>query len=459
LGFYALLLYLFLFLARMPEVFTILIGTSLYQIFILTAILVFPTLFSGSIYKCVQSRVGIFLIALHVWFLAATIFSTWKGGSVKALTEMLRYFPMAFFIGGLVRTFDELRKTFLAVMLAMMVVLVWVILFAGVEASSNRMSALGSFQNANEIAMCLTMAGPFLVYIASSKRFSMLVRLVSLGTIFVACLQVARTGSRGSLITILLLTGGSFFVVRFATKIKIAAIAVVAAGCALVIIPSTTWSRFMTLVDQQANDITGAVASSHARKALLFESIQLTLENPLFGVGPGVYAPAAAGRSEEAGQKASWQVSHNAYTQISAEAGIPALLLYLLLLAATLLTLYRARRTLLKLGREDEATMAGCLFLAVAAYCINGCFASIGTSYHFYMFAGFGIAVSLLMRQVTEPATQTAKAPLLKPAFNQLPDRGSGLGKPSTPAPAPAAKNISPPPRFGSALQRRLQQR
>ncbi len=61
------------------------------------------------------------------------------------------------------------------------------------------------------------------------------------------------------------------------------------------------------------NQETEASGSAQQRKELFLKSVQVTAQHPLFGVGPGNFEVISG----------VWHVTHNSYTQISAEAGIP----------------------------------------------------------------------------------------------------------------------------------------
>jgi len=69
------------------------------------------------------------------------------------------------------------------------------------------------------------------------------------------------------------------------------------------------WAAFVP-----SNHGTEASLSAQQRKELLFKSLKVTVRHPLFGVGPGNFEVVSG----------AWDVTHNSYTQISAEGGIPA---------------------------------------------------------------------------------------------------------------------------------------
>ena len=61
-----------------------------------------------------------------------------------------------------------------------------------------------------------------------------------------------------------------------------------------------------------------AALSAKTRTQKLQESIELTLKNPIFGVGMGVFMPASVELTKAKGGTVDWQVSHNSYTRFRA---------------------------------------------------------------------------------------------------------------------------------------------
>src|SRR5262249_17768976 len=65
-----------------------------------------------------------------------------------------------------------------------------------------------------------------------------------------------------------------------------------------------------------------AAGSAEERKLLLIQSLNITTQYPVFGVGPGNFSVVSG----------NWRVTHNSYTQVSSEGGLPAIILYLMVL-------------------------------------------------------------------------------------------------------------------------------
>ena len=112
--------------------------------------------------------------------------------------------------------------------------------------------------------------------------------------------------------------------------------------------PKKLLSRYGTLSEREpgrshhGDDDTldaSAIASTDARMRLLTKSIKYTLYHPLFGVGPGMFAVAEDKEAHANGLRhGTWQGTHNSYTQVSSELGIPGCIFYVLVIFWSLKT-------------------------------------------------------------------------------------------------------------------------
>jgi O-antigen ligase len=137
------------------------------------------------------------------------------------------------------------------------------------------------------------------------------------------------------------------------------------------------------------------VGSATHRQSILGRSMLVSLRHPLFGVGMGNFNAVSLGET----------VSHNAYTQVSAEMGLPALAFYLLFIVSPL-------RKLKKIGDETAETRRdGFYYLAVGlqaslvGYMISSFFASVAYQWYVYYLVGYAVC----LRRIYE-ARQEAEA-------------------------------------------------
>lgn len=130
-------------------------------------------------------------------------------------------------------------------------------------------------------------------------------------------------------------------------------------------------TRLSTLVE---GNVRGSMdrGSMDARRDLLNQSIEITLQHPLFGVGPGNFQAITE----------SWHVTHNTYTELSSEAGIPALVIFLTIIGLTFRNLRRVRKAPEYKTNSQLQLFTGALWASLSAYLVGAAFAS--TAYLLY---------------------------------------------------------------------------
>ena len=127
----------------------------------------------------------------------------------------------------------------------------------------------------------------------------------------------------------------------------------------------------------------GDKGSLEARQELLKESVKLMVRHPIFGVGPGNFSSYTL----------TWRVAHNTCTELGAEAGVPAVFLFLLLLGLTLRKIRRVRKLPGYESSEDIRLWASALWAAMAAYMAGAMFASTEYNLFPYFMVGYICAV------------------------------------------------------------------
>jgi O-antigen ligase len=164
----------------------------------------------------------------------------------------------------------------------------------------------------------------------------------------------------------------------------------------------------MSSDDYDANMQVSAITSTQHRRQLLQTSIRYTFQHPLFGVGPGMFAVAEDAEMRAQGfHKGSWQGTHNSYTQVSSEIGIPALIAYVMMMVLSLKrssAIYRQTR-----GDPRLASIAGCalaLNYCMIVYAISVFFDYIAYTTMLSVFAGLIMALDL--HAPAEIASRTA---------------------------------------------------
>jgi O-antigen ligase len=141
--------------------------------------------------------------------------------------------------------------------------------------------------------------------------------------------------------------------------------------------------------------------SQDARRELLIDSLKITAAHPLLGLGPGNFAAYTQ----------TWRVTHNTYTELTSECGIPALIIFLFFLRAAFKNLKRVRESRLFAESAEVRLFSGGLWASLAGYIVGAFFAS--TAYQ--LFPYFLVAYTTALYNIcaaSGPKPETAKSPL-----------------------------------------------
>ncbi|HEY3066269.1 MAG TPA: O-antigen ligase family protein [Methylomirabilota bacterium] len=154
--------------------------------------------------------------------------------------------------------------------------------------------------------------------------------------------------------------------------------------CAIVISPAGYGHRIYSIIDFDA-DPTG---SARGRYEGNFVGLELIQERPLLGHGLGMNGLAFVERG------IGWTGLHNAYLQVGADLGIPALVVFVLLLWRLFQSVNMVSAQL-RAGPGDRelAALTNGVRLALTAFTIGALFHP--AAYHFYFFYTAGLAVSV----------------------------------------------------------------
>jgi O-antigen ligase len=133
--------------------------------------------------------------------------------------------------------------------------------------------------------------------------------------------------------------------------------------------------------------------STSSREYLLRKSIEFTFDKPLFGVGVGQFSIYEGTLARDSGARGNWHLTHNAYTQVSSECGIPGLILFVAAIIGTFLTFLRVARRARAVGHTEIMIAANCLLTGFSAFCVAIIFLSL--AYAFYLPTMAGIAIAM----------------------------------------------------------------
>lgn len=387
-------------------------------------------LISGGARRVVASQLGVCLALFTVWMMVCTLASTWRGGSADTL--MREWVPslIIFASCGTVVTLQQCRKV-VAVLATATAVIVGASYALGSLKGDRLAFEAGTLGNSNDLATLLVLGIPFFLVPVFSKASSPFRKIGALALCAMTLIVVIKSASRGSLLALITILVVLFWTTSFAGKVKLGLVTVVMLLVFFAVTPREVLSRYVTIFgDSTSNDQIAASAqeSSLARRLLFEQSLKLTMQHPLFGVGPGIFAVGEAQLADAEGQKAMWHVSHNSYTQVSSEMGIPGLLLYLLGLWTAFRNVFWFRAH----SRVDPASrvsaMGLALLLSLVGLCVSLTFSSNAYLSYLPMFMGLSVAFRKSLQLDMERHCAVATAPQPRLAAETKP-AGTSPGK------------------------------
>jgi O-antigen ligase len=375
-------------------------------------VLLLPILFlaTGAPMRGLQTPTGRWLAAFALWLLIAGPFSVWRGGSANML---LNYLPRAllvcFYVAACAVTVRQVRTVVRVMGIGALFVIFSCYAFGGYVDGRFAIPDSLFYSNANELALQLLLGIIILMYAFFEKKNW--IKVLSAAGILVSLSYILKTGSRGTLLATLA-TGVVVFLMS-RRRMAVVLVGVPALAVAFILAPPDMRHRITLLVinpetSSDDRDVS-ANGSRMQREKLLKTSIVLTLTNPLFGVGPGQFAVKVAGDDEKKGQHSDWLGTHNSYTQVSSEAGLPAFIFYVAAIVTCMRMNYRLyRRTMGRPGLEQIAGMSFCMFLSMFAYTIAIFFFHEAYGLSLPLMAGVSISLCLAAKPVLERYDQPA---------------------------------------------------
>jgi O-antigen ligase len=360
-------------------------------------------LLSGAMFTAFRTRVGICYLALTGCFAAGVPFAYWRGGSAATLEDWLRKLVIWAFLVGLTVTYRECKLLLNTLVFAAASAALLGLIAAGQQAEGRLGLEYGRFSNPNYYALSLLMTLPLVWRLFwSGGRPGIARRLLAAGVGGVIGIPLVRTGSRmgmyalGVMILMILL--------RAPLLKKIETVLVVGLVIAIVVwvLPGYLRARYLTVSgadsDFAAGPESSAAGSTREREHLFRESVGITLQHPLFGVGLGNFSPYVNKSNQEMGYvKEAWLGTHNTYTQMSSEAGIPALLIFLGILVMS----WRSLTPLIRVTRNDPRPEARDIYataqatqVCLAAFCFSLFFIHLAYDMLLPMLMGIALVVS-----------------------------------------------------------------
>lgn len=240
------------------------------------------------------------------------------------------------------------------------------------------------FGNPNDMALHLVTVIPISVALSFTSRnfvFKILYAACALLMVVGSMLTFSRAGFLG------LVCAGGVIAWKMGRKNRLAVVVLTLVCLATVIMFAP--EGYTNRLDSIVNHSRDAFGSAGARTNLLFRSIKVAIANPVFGVGMGNFHIVSIGEL----------VSHNAYTQVAAEMGLAAMVIYIMFILAP----FKALRAIESETFEDRHAshfyyLAVGLQASLVAYMVCSFFASVAYQWYVYYLVGYSVCLRRLYK-------------------------------------------------------------
>jgi hypothetical protein len=318
-----------------------------------------------------------------------------NGSAMFAITKYLVFVMFMPFVLVAVRTEDDVRRVLATMVIAM------TLIFPYALRQSGRYEArfgVGLYEP-NYLAANLLLVIPLAFAIASYQP-SRVRRMAWTGAGMLLIVSLVLTASRGGFVG--LLVAGMVFAYR---RIGVAGALGIAALLVLAILPTDLGERTLATVEKNADAPAGLEASTRAHTALFWGGVRMMLDSPVLGVGPQRFRDYSR---QYSGLDVSY-VAHNTYLELGAEAGLPVLGLFVLLVAISVIRLGRLVRH--HAGRSPaQAAWADGLRTGLIGFAVAAGFISAQYEKFFWLVVFLSIVMGRLAAAESQPAVEPVPA-------------------------------------------------
>ncbi len=349
----------------------------------------------------------VLLLLVHMCITVPLAF--WRGGALDVImNQFSKAVIVALLISMIVSQMGELRRLLWvqASAVAVMTIASIVVHPAAPGGGTMRLWGLGGvFSNPNDFAINIAINFPLaLAFLIGGK--GILRKLVWAVALAFLLYGVIATYSRSGLIAMVMcfvICVWEFGIRGKRPQVIVGAIAILLVAVGVAITTPHYLTRLSTLVEGGDVQGSGDHGSLDARRELLWESIHVTLQHPIFGVGPGNFQAITE----------SWHVTHNTYTELSSETGLPGLALFLVILGLTFRNLSKVRKSPGFKSDPEMQLFTNALRSGLAAYIVGAAFAS--TAYTLFPYFMVGYAAALY--RISQTAEAAQPSPTIEPAL------------------------------------------
>jgi hypothetical protein len=352
------------------------------------------------------SRGALLLLVLFGLLCLAVPFSTWRGGSFLLVYEFSKIVLIVLLLVQAVDTFPRLRQLIFVQTVA--VITISVVSLIGKSQIAGRMTASigGIYDNPNDLAASISLAIPFCFAFMQAAR-NIIKKGFWLCTILLLSYALVATFSRGGFLAMLVAAASSLWYVGAKTR-RSRRLLLVLPFVIFVALLGAMRGNYGTRIQSIFDPTLDQYGSSVARQGLLIRSLELAARHPLLGIGPGRFEEFSGG----------WHVAHNSYTELAAEAGLLACIIFIWMLVDSFVRV--ARIPVDKEVDPNTRLFAGALSASLVALFVVAFFSSVEYLILPYFLMGYSIAlVRITLRSRRRRASEGGHDPRAKKRGNQ----------------------------------------
>ena len=238
----------------------------------------------------------------------------------------------------------------------------------------------GMFGNPNDLALhFVTMAPLALTMMVISRR--LIVKIVFLITTILIVAGNVVTYSRGGFLGLMVTALVLAWKLGRHHRAMLAIVGPVVLVAFMVLAPGNYGRRLLSIFVPGLD----TMGSASSRQEILNRSIIVSLRNPITGIGMGNFHTVSLRET----------VTHNAFTQISAEMGIAALIAYMMFLTGPIMRLRRIERNTMESPPDRRYYYQSIgLQASLVGYMVSAFFAAVAYQWYAYYLVAFAVCLS-----------------------------------------------------------------
>lgn len=361
------------------------LGVNAYVNWVSQGLLLIAFIASGSAGLGLRLPIGKMWAVLTFLMALTVLFSTWRS---ESLGMMMNYIPRCtlffFAICAFVVDAATMRTFILAEIFKGMLILVICVTMGGESGGRFAIPDSSFYGSANDLALGLATSAGFFFYWAVQKNVYRM--LIGTSGFIASVYYLLKTSSRGAFVGIAVML---LCTIIFSAKYRWRLLPIILfTPLLLLVIPDDVIHRltFVSFDSKNAtattDDEIASLASQQEREELFRRSVAMMFQHPLFGVGIGEFMDAIYLDDREKGLHSAALGTHNSYTQVGAECGIPAMLAYIALLVMSIRLSYRVfKRSAADPRLEPLSNAAICIMASLVGY-------SVGTFFYHVAYGG-----------------------------------------------------------------------